>query len=53
MHENQRGGQAFISIGGSSEIFHADIEKILQAFWMIRQEQKRKEKFLDSLRCTR
>ena len=32
MHENQRGGQAFISTGGSSEIFHADIEKISQAF---------------------
>ena len=53
MHENQRGGQAFISTGGSSEIFHADIEKISQAFRKISQEQERKENFLGSLRCTR
>ena len=53
MHENQRGGQAFISTGRSSEIFHAGIEKISQAFRKIRQEQEMKEKFLGSLCCMR
>ena len=45
MHENPRGGQAFISTRGPSEIPHAGIEKISQHSGRLAKNRKGKKGF--------